>query len=173
MSLESLLWIDWIGLALAAYGLVAGAVRGLTQQFSRSLVWVGAAAATGAVSGLTDGLARAISGEDGDFQAWQTWLQALVLIGLVLALGGVRRLVFGRSGQAHTLADMLLGTASGAVFAIIAWLTLWGVSLRGFDDVALLEAPGRPVYDALRAPLEAVPAAVRSPLWELPPASED
>ena len=102
MPLESLLWIDWVGLALAAYGLVAGAVRGLTQQFSRSAVWVLAALVGGLAQGATAWLATQFQDDAAAQLRWDAWFQLAVILAAVLALGALRRLLFGSSGAARS-----------------------------------------------------------------------
>ncbi|MCH2102172.1 MAG: hypothetical protein MK209_09645 [Planctomycetes bacterium] len=139
MDLENLLWIDWIGMALVAYGLVAGGVRGLTQQFSRSAVWVVAVLAAGAGSGALAWLASLFVEEGASQVQFEAWLQLAVVLLSVLALGAVRLWIFGSSGAARTLADALLGAVSGVLYAAIAWLLLWGVALQARGHAELVE----------------------------------
>lgn len=168
MDLEALLWIDWIGLALAAYGLVAGAVRGLTQQFSRSVVWVVAVLATGAGSGATVWLAGLLADEGAAEVKLAAWLQLTVVLLAVLALGAMRRWIFGPSGAARTLADALLGALSGLVFAAIAWLLIWGVALQALGHAELVDAPGASVAETLSRGPAALPEFLRLPLLDGP-----
>ncbi|MAW61645.1 MAG: hypothetical protein CMJ94_12550 [Planctomycetes bacterium] len=166
MPLESLLWIDWVGLALAAYGLVAGAVRGLTQQFSRSAVWVLAALVGGLAQGATAWLATQFQDDAAAQLRWDAWFQLAVILAAVLALGALRRLLFGSSGAARTLADALLGAVSGLVYAALAWLLLWGVMLQAQGAAELRASPGAPTAEVLSRGPALLPAALRSPLLD-------
>ena len=172
MDLEALLWIDWIGLALAAYGLVAGAVRGLTQQFSRSAVWVLAVLAAGAGSGATVWMAGLMAEEGAGQTKLAAWLQFTVVMLAVLALGAVRRWVFGPSGAARTLADALLGAVSGLVYAAIAWLLIWGVALQALGHAELADAPGASVAETVSRGPAVLPEFLRLPLLDGPPVQD-
>lgn len=172
MDLEALLWIDWVGMALAAYGLVAGAVRGLTQQFSRSSVWVIAVLAAGAGSGATAWMAGLMAEEGAAQGRMDAWLQLAVVLLAVLALGAVRRWVFGPSGAARTLADALLGAVSGLVFAAIAWLLIWGVALMALEQAELTETPGTSIAETISRGPAVLPEFLRLPLLDGPPAQD-
>lgn len=135
MQLNELLWVDWIGLTLAAYGLVAGAVRGLTQQFSRLLVWGFAVLAAGVAGGATAWLAERFAGDEvGALARLDAWLQLALILAAVPALGALRRLICGQGSGAKTLADTLLGALSGLVFAALVWLLVWGAAVQTQPD---------------------------------------
>lgn len=169
MDLEALLWIDWVGLALAAYGLVAGAIRGLTQQFSRSAVWILALLAAGAASGATGWLAGSFADEGAAQDRLDAWLQLAVVLLAVLSLGSIRRWLFGASGAARTLADALLGAFSGLVFSALAWLLIWGVSVHALENDELNDSPGATWAETLSRGPDALPEFLRSTLLSGPP----
>lgn len=179
MQLNELLWVDWIGLTLAAYGLVAGAVRGLTQQFSRLLVWGFAVLAAGVAGGATAWLAeRFANDESAALARWDAWLQVALILAAVPALGALRRLILGQGAGSKTLADTLLGALSGLVFAALAWLLVWGAALQtqAEGERELSQARSAEWARVLSRGPAALPDAMRSRLLEFPlpkPESED
>jgi uncharacterized membrane protein required for colicin V production len=179
MQLNELLWVDWIGLTLAAYGLVAGAVRGLTQQFSRLLVWGFAVLAAGVAGGASEWLAERIASEDARALAsWEAWLQLALILAAVPALGALRRLVLGRGTGSKTLADTLLGAISGLIFAALVWMLVWGTALQTQENAAneLADAKSAGWARVLSRGPASLPDGLRSPLLEFPlpkPDSED
>lgn len=171
MQLNELLWVDWIGLALAAYGLVAGAVRGLTQQFSRFLVWGFAVLAAGVAGGATAWLAERFSGDGGGADSvLDAWLQLALILAAVPALGALRRLVLGAGTGSKTLADTLLGALSGLLFAALAWLLVWGVALQTQAEAKseLREAQSADWARVLSRGPAVLPDAMRTLLLEFP-----
>jgi uncharacterized membrane protein required for colicin V production len=171
MQLNELLWVDWIGLMLAAYGLVAGAVRGLTQQFSRLLVWGFAVLAAGVAGGATAWLAERFAGDEaGALASWEAWFQLALILATVPALGALRRLFLGRGTGSKTLADTLLGALSGLVFAALVWLLVWGTALQTQADASteLSEARSAGWARALSRGPAVLPDGLRSLLLEFP-----
>jgi len=171
MQLNELLWVDWIGLTLAAYGLVAGAVRGLTQQFSRLLVWGFAVLAAGVAGGATAWLAERFAGDEAQALAtWEAWLQLALILAAVPALGALRRMVLGRGSGAKTLADTFLGALSGLVFAALVWLLVWGAALQtqADADTELSEAKSVDWARVLSRGPAVLPDGLRSVLLEFP-----
>ncbi len=174
MDLESLHWLDWLGLSLAAYGLAAGAVRGMTQQFSRLLVWMAAVAGAGALSSLLDSLAGAFSSNPERVTMLSSWFQlAVVLLG-VLLLGSLRRLLVGRLGNARTAADALLGAVAGLLLATLSWLLLLGTTSLIQGPAGLEESSGLPLARRLGQPYQVLPQTLKTSLLDaarLPPAA--
>jgi len=171
MQLNELLWVDWIGLALAAYGLVAGAVRGLTQQFSRLLVWGFAVLAAGVAGGATAWLAERFAGDGaGAHASWNAWLQLGLILAAVPALGALRRLLLGQGSGSKTLADTLLGALSGLAFASLAWLLVWGTALHTQvgADKELASAQSAPWARTLSRGPAVLPDGLRSLLLDFP-----
>jgi uncharacterized membrane protein required for colicin V production len=171
MQLNELLWVDWIGLMLAAYGLVAGAVRGLTQQFSRLLVWGFAVLAAGVAGGATAWLAERFSSEEaGNHASWDAWLQLGLILAAVPALGALRRLVLGNGSGSKTLADSLLGALCGLLFAGLVWLLVWGTAFQTQSnaDERLSKAPSAGWARVLSRGPAVLPEGLRSPLLEFP-----
>jgi hypothetical protein len=171
MQLHELLWVDWIGLTLAAYGLVAGAVRGLTQQFSRFLVWGFAVLAAGVAGGATSWLAERIAGSEGQALAsWNAWLQLGLILAAVPALGALRRLLLGTGTGSKTLADTLLGALSGLAYAALVWLLVWGTALQTQSDAKaeLSQAKSAEWARVLSRGPAVLPDGLRSRLLEFP-----
>ena len=75
----SLSWTDWLGLCFLAFGLVAGLRRGMTHQFIRLLILLGALAGAGALAAV---LGFHGGAPDGEATSTGVWAQ-LGLFGLL------------------------------------------------------------------------------------------
>jgi uncharacterized membrane protein required for colicin V production len=137
MALAHLHWLDWMGLTLAAYGIAAGAVRGLTQQFTRLMVWVTALLVAGVASPALGWVASWFMAQDAGQRRLAAWFALATVLISVLLVGGLRRLIFGRLNNAKSFADRLLGMVCGLGVAVLAWLTLLGVSYHGYGAPGL------------------------------------
>lgn len=167
MALEDLHWIDWIGLALAAYGLAAGAVRGLTQQFSRWTVWLVALLFAGAATPVGDWLAGVFGEGTEQLAALKAWMQVGMVLLAVLLLGGLRRLLVGPWEGPGGVGDRLLGLICGAGTALVIWLLVFGTAEHALDVSGLDEAGSRPWAEKLTLGYDSLPEAIRSPLLDL------
>jgi len=164
MDLQNLHWLDWLGLALVAYGLGAGAVRGLTQQFTRFLVWTIGLLVVGLLSAPLLWLATKFSEDPLRQGSLHAWFSLTVLLLTVLLLGAGRRLLFGRLGNSKSFADGLLGATLGVAVGVTAWVLLVGTShnayhlegvnaQRSFAYSRTLTIPYRRLPDGLQSPL--------------------
>jgi hypothetical protein len=126
--MEVLHWLEWMGLSFAAYGIVAGAVRGFTPQFTRFCVW----AVVVAVVGFLGFASRALAGSLADAPAQQiqleVWLELALILSLVFLVGAFRRLLFGWIQFGGRMGDRLLGAGIGLCSSLIAWLVLVGAA---------------------------------------------
>ena len=113
MDLQNLHWLDWLGMALVAYGLGAGAVRGLTQQFTRFMVWTLALVVVGVLAAPLGWMAEKFADEPLRQSSLHAWFSLTVLLLVILLLGGIRRFLFGRLGNSKSFADGLLGAVLG------------------------------------------------------------
>jgi uncharacterized membrane protein required for colicin V production len=171
MALADLHWLDWMGLTLAAYGIAAGAVRGMTQQFTRFMVWVAAVLVTGIASPALSFVASWFVAEQGGLQRLAAWFALAAVLLAVLLIGGIRRLVFGRLGNARSLADRLLGMVCGLGVATLAWLTLLGAAYHAYGSASLEGTYSLDVARATTAAYRKLPDSLQSDLWrsDLPP----
>ena len=168
--MDHLTWMDWAGLGLAAYGLAAGAVRGLIHQSTRLLMLVLALG----VAGLLETPARALL--EGflryDLDAFPELLP-LVQTGLFVlaALGflSLRRWLFPWTGEPRGgAASRLLGALLGLGGALLGWTVLLSaLAWAGFEEGSP-RSPLDPVQDEgyraarhLVLALERVPAPPR------------
>ena len=126
--MEQLHLLEGIGLSFAAYGIVAGAIRGFTSQFTRFSVWLLAITATSLLgvfiktisSNLTKDLKQAIRLE--------IWIEIGTLLLFVFLLGALRRLFLGGIKNGGRIGERLLGIITGFASSTLMWLIVIGGS---------------------------------------------
>jgi len=168
MALEELHWVDWVGLTLATYGVVAGAVRGLTQQFSRCLTWGVAVLFAGAASPFCRWGAELLSEDAVQTRALSSWFQLALLVFALLFFGSIRRYFLARLGNASTLADRLLGTLSGAATAALIWLIVIGTAMRAAQTDGLQQAKSFEFSAELSSYYRKIPASLQTNVFGPP-----
>ncbi|MBC8328041.1 MAG: CvpA family protein [Planctomycetes bacterium] len=121
--LEDLRWLDWVGSALAAYGIVAGAFRGTVHQFIRLLVLMVALALVGL---LGTPLLQAMSSfldEGADAALLTSRLELALVVVLLPSLTLLRRFLAGESkgptGWAARTGGALAGLLASLVLATV------------------------------------------------------
>lgn len=166
MDLQNLHWLDWLGMALIAYGLGAGAVRGLTQQFTRFMVWTLGLLVVGLLTVPLLWMAEMFADDPPMQSTLHAWLALTVLLLTVLILGGIRRLFFGRLGNSKSFADGLLGAVLGIGVGITAWVLLVGVSHNGYHLEDVEQQHSFRYSQKLTAPYRLLPKGLQSPLFQ-------
>ncbi|MBC8406028.1 MAG: CvpA family protein [Planctomycetes bacterium] len=169
MDLQNLHWLEWLGFALVAYGLGAGAVRGLTQQFTRFLVWIAGLACVGAMASALIWLAERFADQPHRQAALANWFALTVFLLAIVLLGGMRRMVFGRVGSANSLADKLLGALLGVGVGITAWILLVGTAHNAYRLPQLEEELSFEWARVATIPYRKLPEVLQSPLFQFEP----
>ena len=137
--METLHWLEWMGLSFAAYGIVAGAVRGFTPQFTRFCVWLVVLAGVGFLGFATRALAGSLADAPGQQVQLVVWLELALILSLVFLVGAFRRWLFGWIQFGGRMGDRLLGAGIGLCSSLVAWLVLAG-GVENFRPGAMHDA---------------------------------
>ncbi len=167
--LGDLRWLDWTGLALAAYGIVAGAFRGTLHQFTRLLILFASLALVGL---LGTPLLQALGSflDEGADAALLTARLELALMALFLpSLTLLRRFLAGEGtgpqGWAGRLGGALTGLLASLVLAtVVGCAAFWveggrrqvdaeagAIGRTVTEGVARIPSPPRPSFLVPRA----------------------
>jgi uncharacterized membrane protein required for colicin V production len=133
-------WTDWAGLALLAYGLAAGWVRGFAHQSTRVGVILGALILASLSEAPTAWLAEQFDFKPGESPAAVPLLQ-LVLFGLgILILTVVRGLAFLWIEGPETMMSRAAGALLGLLGSLLMFLVLESAVVWSSGSDAVVDA---------------------------------
>ncbi len=117
--LEQLRWLDWVGLALAAYGVVSGAVRGTLHQYTRLLVLLVSLVLVGLIgTPILQAVGSALESDAGRDVLIARLELALFVIALP-TLTLLRRWLSGESAGAKNAASRIGGALTGLLASLV------------------------------------------------------
>lgn len=159
--LRQLQWLDWIGIALAAYGVVAGACRGLLPQSSRLLALFLALAVVGLVGTPVLTALGSLFADGTDATLLGARLEIALFLVVYPGLVILRRLTLGEGQPPQGWFGRLGGALTGLLSSLIL-ATVVGCSAYWIEgDVEPIEAKGSPVGRAITEWVAHLPAPPR------------
>ncbi len=171
--MQELHWLEWIGLTLVVYGVVAGATRGLTQQFTRFLTWAAAVVLTGSLASVISWAASQFVNQPDSQSMLVSWFSFFTLLVAVVLLGGVRRILFGSICAGKSFADRFMGAIFGSGVAILAWLTLYGGVLHAYRLPHIENQRCHSWAQVLTSPYRHLPLSLQSDLFQFDQSKPD
>lgn len=117
--LADLDWLDWVALALAAYGLVAGACRGSVHQFIRLLVLLASLAVVGLLGTPLIRLVESLTRPGPDTQVLGARLELALFLVVLPALTLLRRLLAGEGNGPRGWGGRLGGALTGLLASLV------------------------------------------------------
>lgn len=157
MGTDALYPLDWLLLALLAFGVAAGAARGFVHQFSRFLVWLFALLTAASLSPIA---LEFLAGKPGENVAQNVeWILSWVALpGFFL----LRHWLFSWwQAIAPSGLSRLGGTLLGFLSSVLVALTLWPCLLWLYPQATLGWHPLRMAMVQVVAPGHVLPEAVR------------
>ena len=164
--MQDLHWLEWIGLTLVAYGVAAGATRGLTQQFTRFLTWAAAVVLTGSLTPTLGWVATQFVDQPDSQRMLVSWFSLATLLAAVVSLGWIRRILFGSVGAGKSFADRIMGGLMGSGVAILVWLTLYGGVLHAYRLPHIESHRCHSWAQILTSPYRHLPLSLQSVLFQ-------